>query len=91
MQTSLPVHLDSIPRTISVQSSYKLNLPPYLLVHAADIKLVEPVGQGELAHYKIIGMYNIIIHAIYVMCMHALQVNLVLSTKVILLRIRGLL
>ena len=35
------------PRTISVQSSYKLNLPPHLLVHASSIKLVEPIGQGK--------------------------------------------
>ena len=43
---ALTVDLDSVPRTISVQSSYKLNLPPYLLIHAADIKLMEPIGQG---------------------------------------------
>ena len=41
------VHLDSLPGIISVQSSYKLNLPPYLLIHASDIKLVEPIGQGN--------------------------------------------
>ena len=48
MQTSLDaVDHGSFPRTIFVQSSYKLNLPPYLLIHAANIKLVEPIGQGD--------------------------------------------
>ena len=48
MQTSLDaVDHGSFPRTIFVQSSYKLNLPSYLLIHAANIKLVEPIGQGD--------------------------------------------
>ena len=48
MQTSLDaVDHGSFPRIIFVQSSYKLNLPPYLLIHAANIKLVEPIGQGD--------------------------------------------
>jgi hypothetical protein len=42
------VGLDSLPKTISVQSSYKLHLPPYLLVHSVNIKLVEPIGQGDM-------------------------------------------
>ena len=44
------VNRDSFPRTISVQSSYKLKLPQHLLIHASDIKLVEPIGQGDEMH-----------------------------------------
>ena len=31
----------------AVQSSYKLNLPPHLIVHASNIKMTETVGQGS--------------------------------------------
>ena len=32
----------------AVQSSYKLNLPPHLTVHASNIKMTESIGQGKL-------------------------------------------
>ena len=32
----------------SVQTSYKLNLPPHLIIHSSSIKLVETIGQGKL-------------------------------------------
>ena len=35
------------PRTYSVQTSYKLNLPSNLTIHSSNIKLVETIGQGE--------------------------------------------
>ena len=31
----------------SVQSSYKLNVPTYLIIHAANLKLQETIGQGR--------------------------------------------
>ena len=31
----------------TVQSSYKLKLPPHLIVHAANIKMTETIGQGK--------------------------------------------
>ena len=34
------------PRAFSVQSSYKLNLPPHLIIPSSSIKLVESIGQG---------------------------------------------
>ena len=43
---SITVYPESLTKTISVQSSYKLHLPPYLLIHSANIKLSEPIGQG---------------------------------------------
>ena len=46
------VNRDFFPRTISVQSSYKLNLPQHLLIPASDIKLVEPIGQGDEIHVE---------------------------------------
>ena len=32
----------------TVQSSYKLKLPPHLIVQAANIKITETIGQGKL-------------------------------------------
>ena len=32
----------------AVQSSYKLNLPPHLIVHSSNIKMTETIGQGKL-------------------------------------------
>ena len=37
-------------RAFSVQSSFKLNLSPHLIIKAANIKLIETIGQGE--HYN---------------------------------------
>ena len=34
-------------RGFSVQSSFKLNLSPHLIIKAANIKLIETIGQGE--------------------------------------------
>jgi hypothetical protein len=34
-------------RAFSVQSSFKLNLSPHLIIKAANIKLIETIGQGE--------------------------------------------
>ena len=34
------------PRAFLVQSSYKLNLPPHLIIPSSSIKLVESIGQG---------------------------------------------
>ena len=31
----------------AVQSSYRLNLPPHLIVHASNIKMTETIGQGS--------------------------------------------
>ena len=33
---------------LRVQSSYKLSLPPYLIIHASNIKMIETIGQGKL-------------------------------------------
>ena len=68
MQTSIDaVDLDSLPRTISVQSSYKLNLPPYLLIHAVNIKLVEPIGQGDYRCYCYVHACSILVHVIIIL------------------------
>ena len=32
----------------AVQSSYKLNLPPHLIIHSSNIKMTETIGQGKL-------------------------------------------
>ena len=37
-----------ISQRLFVQSSYKLNLPPYLIVSASNLKLCEFIGQGNL-------------------------------------------
>ena len=34
-------------KNFSVQSSYKLNLPKHLILHASNIKLSESIGQGK--------------------------------------------
>ena len=34
-------------RAFSVQSSFRLNLSPHLIIKAANIKLIETIGQGE--------------------------------------------
>ena len=52
------VDLDSLPNKITVQSSYKLNLPRHLLIHAANIKLMEPIGQGDEMQVTIV-LFNI--------------------------------
>lgn len=44
-------------KNFSVQSSYKLNLPRYLIIPSSNIKLLETVGQGIInvmyvVHYK---------------------------------------
>ena len=36
----------------SVQTSYKLNLPPSLILHSSSIKLVETIGQGMVGNIK---------------------------------------
>ena len=60
------VDQELLPRTIiSVQSSYKLHLPPYLLIHSANIKLAEPIGQGakQICHES----YHYAYHIYYVL------------------------
>ena len=37
-----------ISQRLFVQSSYKLNLPPYLIISASNLKLCESIGQGNL-------------------------------------------
>ena len=37
---------EPLPQAISVQSSYKLSLPPHLIIPSSCIKLVESIGQG---------------------------------------------
>lgn len=32
--------------SFSVQNSYKLNVPLHLIIHAANLKLLEAIGQG---------------------------------------------
>ena len=39
-------------RGMSVQSSYKLKLPPHLILPSSCIKLVEPIGQGSTLSMK---------------------------------------
>ena len=34
-------------KIFSVQSSFKLNLPKHLIIHASNIKLLETIGQGN--------------------------------------------
>ena len=34
-------------KDFTVQSSYKLKLPPHLIAHAANIKITETIGQGK--------------------------------------------
>ena len=36
-------------RRISVQSSFKLKLPPPLIIEASSIKVADPIGQGSIA------------------------------------------
>lgn len=35
-------------RRISVQSSFRLKLPPPLIVEASSIKVADPIGQGSI-------------------------------------------
>ena len=35
----------------TVQSSYRLSLPPNLIVHASTIEIKETIGQGFVVHY----------------------------------------
>ena len=37
-------------QTFTVQTSYKLNLPPSLILHSSSIKLVETIGQGMVGN-----------------------------------------
>ena len=37
---------EPLPQAITVQSSYKLNLPPHLIIPSSCIKLIESIGQG---------------------------------------------
>ena len=39
-------------RGLSVQSSYKLKLPPDLIVPSSNIKLIETIGQGECVTWR---------------------------------------
>ena len=45
-------------KSFTVQSSYKLNIPEHLIIHAANIELCEAIGQGNYCisidtnHYK---------------------------------------
>ena len=34
-------------KDFTVQSSYKLKLPPHLIAYAANIKITETIGQGK--------------------------------------------
>ena len=38
------------PDSFSVQSSYKLNLPPHLIIQSTNIRVIETIGQGILIH-----------------------------------------
>ena len=40
-------------RVLSVQSSYKLKLPPHLIITSSTLKLVETIGQGKIDMTKI--------------------------------------
>ena len=48
--TSLPDVEDSnhrlLSRSLTVQSSLRLEIPPYLIIPSSNIKLVETIGQG---------------------------------------------
>ena len=39
-------------RKLFVESSFKLDLPPHLIVPSASIKLNETIGQGMLSFYS---------------------------------------
>ena len=39
-------------KAFTVQSSYKLNLPRYLIIYATNLELLEAIGQGNKIHYK---------------------------------------
>lgn len=47
LKTWFSANPDTFPRIISVQSSYKLSLSPHLIIHASNVKLMEPIGQGD--------------------------------------------
>ena len=68
---------------MAVQSSYKLNLPPYLIVPSSIIKVVETIGQG--IHISSITLTFMLYHNIasYYQCNidSFIKVNSVLFTK----------
>ena len=47
-------------RQFSVQSSFKLNFSPHLIIKAANIKLIETIGQGENYCTQLFEYYNIL-------------------------------
>ena len=70
----------------AVQSSYKLNLPPHLTVHASNIKMTESIGQGKLKLVIIFSQAYVIVSELFVLCF---QGNLVWFTKDIFWRMEG--
>ena len=70
---------------LTVQSSYKLNLPATLIIHHSNISMTETVGQGSLTSY--VDMHY---KRLLVVCL-LLQVSSELSTKVILSKTKLLL
>ena len=49
---SLVILIPAASKNLSVQSSFKLNLPPHLIVHSSNIKITQTVGQGTLTIAK---------------------------------------
>ena len=48
IRTSPGTPVESEQTQIFVQSSYKLNLPPYLIIPSSSIKLTEMIGEGNV-------------------------------------------
>ena len=65
------------PRTLTVQSSCKIDIPDHLIICAANIKLVDTIGQGKAGeNYGYLFKYRL-----------HFQVNLELFTRDSLLNI----
>ena len=64
-------------RTLTVQGSCRINIPDHLIICAAKIKLMDPIGQGEASeNYGYLFKYRL-----------HFQVNLELFTRDSLLKI----
>ena len=55
-----------VSRECSVMSSYKLNLPPSLIIHKTDIKLLNMIGQGEKSSCNCSGLLLYCLQLIFV-------------------------
>ena len=75
----------------TVQSSFKLTLPPHLIITASSVKLNEIIGQGNIRDTCMTNactffLLNLAVTSYHIMSMVSIQASLVLSTRLTLLR-----